>query len=225
MDSVTPPLHDLVIRTIAEFLPDDNITLAMLQRLNRRFYSLRDIFIEQLVLYYVLSTYATRHKPYGWNKVRSLRLGYGEDIPDLSAINNVFSVVIEGTQIDDLSALAGGKLRYITLNCCNNILDVSPLSGFHSVSLSSCYHIYDVSPLRNVHSLSFSFMNIRDISSLKGGRLYSICLHMCSEITDVSALKDVHTVTLALCASITDVSALKKVPKLTISGCYNIVKN
>ena len=45
-----PPLHDLVIKTIAEYLLKNNDAQVKLQCVSKRFYGLRDNFIRQLFL-------------------------------------------------------------------------------------------------------------------------------------------------------------------------------
>ena len=62
-------LHDLVIRTITEYLPCENQTLVNLQSLNCRFYSLRDIFIRQLIIDITSPLFLSSSKPYGFLKV------------------------------------------------------------------------------------------------------------------------------------------------------------
>jgi len=52
--STTPDLHDLVIRTVAEYLWHENVTLVALRRVNARFYGLRKIFIGQMKVYYIV---------------------------------------------------------------------------------------------------------------------------------------------------------------------------
>src|SRR3990170_1181308 len=72
------PLHNLVIRTITEYLPCQNKTLVALHCVSKRFYGLRDIFIGQLVIKTMCANYAIKHNLYGWNKCHSLYL-YGKD--------------------------------------------------------------------------------------------------------------------------------------------------
>jgi len=67
-------IHDLIIRTIAEYIICDNTTLINLQCINQRFYSIRDMFIKQIVLTIEQSNYVIKHRPYGWNKVYLLIL-------------------------------------------------------------------------------------------------------------------------------------------------------
>ena len=67
MTTTSPPLHDLVIRTVAEYLvgAGRNETLVDLQRVSTRFYGLRDIFIGQIALSDRTSIHAYIQKPYG----------------------------------------------------------------------------------------------------------------------------------------------------------------
>jgi len=48
------PLHDLVIRTMAEYLVGMNTTLKRLQWVNARFYGLRNIFREHITGVYLV---------------------------------------------------------------------------------------------------------------------------------------------------------------------------
>src|SRR3990172_12183056 len=111
------PLHDLVIRIVAEYLRKDNGTLAILQQVNTRFYGLRDIFISQLELHSTLSDYAYLYQPYGWNKVRKM-------------IFNCYS------RINDVSQLGG--LYELTFDHCHQLTDVSALRKVHALYFFDC---------------------------------------------------------------------------------------
>jgi len=203
--STTPPLHDLVIRTIAEYLIDDNKTVVKLQRLNGRFYGLRDIFIKALRLSTTASNYACENKPYGWNKVYSMYILYWN-------------------QSIDLSFLTGCRLQSMRLSCCRTISDVSALRNLRFLTIYICPCISDVSALGSLHYLRIATcVDIIDVSAL--GSVHTLILEGCHSIRDVSALWSVRNLTIQYCLGITDVSALKMVPKLIINECPNIVKN
>jgi len=134
MSDVSVPLHDLVIRTVAEYLSGDNETLVTLQRVCARFYGLRDIFIGQICLLHNQSRYAYDYQPYGWNKVHSMYFWH-----------NIC--------INDVSALSG--IRDLSFYDCPNIRDISPLHHVHSLSINYCDRItdIDISALRNIKHL------------------------------------------------------------------------
>src|SRR3990170_2490705 len=85
--SDTPPLHDLVIRTVVEYLPCENATLCRLHRLNTRFYSIRDFFISYLSINQAQSLV---HQDL-WNKVYSVALNNPRPT-DYSVLKNVRNI-------------------------------------------------------------------------------------------------------------------------------------
>ena len=89
------------------------------------------------------------------------------------------------------------------------------LRGCNSVTNDSLHH------LGKVNTLDLSeCSNITDVSAL--GRVHTLYLRGCDNITDVSALGGVHTLDLSWCSEITDVSALGGVHTLNLSHCQNI---
>jgi len=198
-----PLIHDLVIRTICQYLCGNNKTLVNLQCLNKRFYSIRDIFIRQLCLSWNQSMYAIVDKSYGFNKVHSLWISVDyntREFSDVSQLSLIHTLTLRNFHlIIDVSPLK--RVRDLTLQGCNNIIDVSSLSFVHKLSISNCYGICDVSAL---------------------GTVYDLTLDFCPKINDVSALGTVHNLTIYYCNSIYDISALKNVPNLTISWCDNL---
>jgi len=89
------PLHDLVIRHIAEYLWGNNSTLTALMRVSKRFYALRDIFYSQICLdrYQSPHFFKKNPHPYGWNIVRCMTFNNETDITDANI--SMFSSVHE----------------------------------------------------------------------------------------------------------------------------------
>ena len=158
---MSPPLHDLVVRTVAEYLCGVNSTLAKLQRVSTRFYGLRDIFIGCLWLNQSLSDYAIRTKPYGWNKVYYMHLldytsGHYLDYPyiDWSALGSIHSLYISASYIPDLSVLR--RVHTLTFHNCGYIWDVSSLCSVKQLTFIGCYEITGTEALKMVPRLNIN---------------------------------------------------------------------
>ena len=236
-------LHDLVIRTICEFI-QCNTTMHNLMRLNTRFYGIRDIFIGRLYLGMFKTDVVCDNKPYGWNKVyklsvsgstnitdtdiallgniRHLKLYYcGWQITDVSALHHVHDLsLITLPEVCDISSLT--HVHTIYIQNCQQIRDLSALSRSHTVSLYHCHGFSDVSMLGNVYSLTIDeCFNVTDVSML--GKVHSLELSKCLHITDVSALGSVHSLHIYMCNHISDVSALSTVVNsLYIKSCAGV---
>ena len=113
------PLHDLVIRTILEYIRYSDETAIRMIRLSRRFYELRDIFFGKISLSSQQSEDAYREKPFGWNKVYHMHL-------------------VACTNISELGGIHILLLSYLPPN-----LDLSPLKTVRRLILSKCYHLVD----------------------------------------------------------------------------------
>ena len=153
--SSAPPLHDLVIRTVAEYLATmsyANSTLVKLQSLSKRFYEIRDIFIGQLILSEHASFFAYTHKPYGWNKVRIMKL-YND--------SNWSSC--------DIPSLGTGSIHTLYIGFWNDLDNAAPLRFIRKLFIMSAESLVDVSALGSVHTLYlFNCQGIRDVSALGG---------------------------------------------------------
>jgi len=197
------PMHDLVIRIITKYIQGDNKTLLNLQCVSKRFLGLRHMFISQVILSNNKSGYAYLHKPYGWNKVHTLKLRmyYSKTRVDISELGLIHTLSLGDYEISDITVLS--KVRNLSLHLCIGINDnnISALSKVRTLSLYWIPEIRDVSPLAYVHKLT---------------------LFSCKNITDVSALSSVYDLTIYYCNNIYDVSALKDVPILTINSCNNL---
>lgn len=128
-------LHDLVIRHVAEYLNGGNATLINLQRLNNRFFQLRDIFIGQICLNHDQSTYAFNERPYGWNKVYQL-------ISDAQYLTNPINY-------DDLASI---HTLHLFLH---PIEDVAPLRNVHTLRFDVCMNLKNLESLVTVKNLTF----------------------------------------------------------------------
>ena len=244
------PLHDLVIRTISEYLRISkylgannnhlifsNDALINLQRVNKRFYQLRDIFIGQIICDRYQSAYAYKNNPYGWNKVyhmslcnnllqdvsqlgsiKSLCVSYCAELRDVSALRHVHKLTLDVSNVRDFSML--GTVHTLVLDCCPFLYDVSPLWSVHSLTLANCSNVRDVSPLCKVHKLSLiDCCGISDFLALSGA--HSLTIFACDNITDVSTLGGVNSLVIQYCPNIRDISMLSNVPNLTVKCCVN----
>jgi len=233
------PLHDLTIKTIASYIKNHNYTMVGLQKVNKRFYSLRDVFIRRLTLTYDRHKITNRHRHYGWNKVhditiytshehlvncielkdiRKVKLVYGL-FENLFALNSIHTLVLEycGENVNDISFL--GKLREIKLNRCHGITDFSALSSVKKVSIEHCKGLTDTSlkVLSNNHTLVIYDCEIEDISCLKNVR--DLTLRTCRHIRDVSSLGTGTIKKLYLgCMNIEDISTLGTIHTLIMDG-------
>jgi len=182
LSNMDTPVHDLVIRIISEYLRECNNTLVKLQCLNKRFYSIRHMFIKQLSLDQIQSNYAYTNQPYGWNKVHSFGLFYEKMISDISQLRLIHTVTLVSChEIVDLSALS---LAHTVIIICNvKLTNISPLCKVNTIHLNNCPKICDVSALKYVHNLSLiRCHNINDISALSLVR--SLTIRECKNLTD-----------------------------------------
>ena len=215
-------MHDLVIRTIAEWITFHNQTLIHLQRLNRRFYNLRHIFIRQLCLNYNQSEWALIHQPYGWNRVRHMCFCSKTEISDVSALSKVHCLFFSYCyDIKDVTPLR--HVYDLTISMCHSITNFSVLSNVHTLYLDCCFHLSDVSPFKHVHNLTINDCdNVTDVTALGSGTIHSLKL-ISLDIDDVSTLGHLHSMTLKYCNFVTDISMLKKVKRLKIMNCKQLL--
>jgi len=217
-------LHDLVIRTIAEFIDDkwcDNRDLGNLIRLNKRFYAIRDMFYKLCKLNHYSSKYAYHNRPYNWNKVRQMMLfSDGMTAFDFSELGSLHTLYIQNDRVIDVSAL--GRVYFLTLHHCKALRNLTGLGKNHTVQLLNLPKIRDLSPLSNIHTLYLNLChNITDVSSLRS--LHTLTISNCHRVSDVSALSNVKRLTLDSLIYVTDVAALKTVRILTIRRCHGII--
>ena len=159
------PLHDLVIRHIAEYLVGKNNTLVALMRVCRRFYALRDIFIGQLVIDSRKSDYAIEHKCYGWNKCHTLYLD-SKSNEVIQQCKSIPHLQIYHSDLDETTFTSLSKVHTLVLYNCgavNNLreLDLSHLRNVNTLIIDSCTDIFDVSALGGVKKLMLN--GLRDL--------------------------------------------------------------
>jgi len=238
-------VHDLVLKTIAKFLRSDYRALLSMISVCKRFYQMRHLFIQNLVLGPKAS-----YRAY----LRQDLMGvYGMTLTEYS--NNV--------KVDDLSFLANSRIKQLYIHRCWTLRDVSPLSHLKTLCIRECHQIRDFTPLGRVKLLIIehciglrnpdlaalgsveelqilSCHNITDVSPLSRvkrlyleglpglidvsalGQVKLLCLSYCHSISDVSPLKTVSHLILSHCNGITDVSALGRVKTLEIISCQNL---
>jgi len=189
--------HDLVIRLIAEYLRTNNLALAAMMRVCKRFYGLRDIFIGQLCI--SSRPYTKKPPPYGWNKVYSLWIGSNFEVyfpySALSSLNTLLCSYQNFPNLIDLSPFS--RLKTLHLRNCGNLIDISPLAQLHSVSLFYCDNLRDISALSSVHTLNIEqCYSVRDYSAL--GHVNVLILDHC-HIDNLRCLNTVHDLSLINC--------------------------
>jgi len=236
-------LHDLAIRLIAEYLRGKNYMLNNLMRLNKRFYSLRHIFIEQLMLNEHKTRYVYKYKPDGWNKVYSLTMNYpdydndslvqlgalrslslaSDSVTDLSPLHNLERLdILFRIGTDDFAAVP--KLKYLSLKNCVKLYALSNVSHIHSIEIHHCAFLNTVTTFAGVHTVSLTICNqIKDFSPLASAQWLRInnCRHFCNE--SLVALRKVPCWSLYKCLRITDVSMLEDAQEVTLYYCNNIL--
>lgn len=159
-------LHDLVIRTIAVYTTDDNMTLVRLMQLNKRFYDLREVFVRHICLKYRQSEYAYKNRPYGWNKVHTfMMIGFNEKI-DFTHFANINTFILaDCINPGDISALK--KVKHLIIYKCRDTIDVSALGSLKSIHLQECDNISKIEALRTVKYVSIDYCyDVRDVSAL-----------------------------------------------------------
>jgi len=243
------PMHDLVIKTIAQYFIEKNWTLIALMRVNQRFYGLRDIFISKIMLNSGDPRSSFRSRPYydkydyafgkcGWTKVYSVEYDRLGDIK-LSSFKNVHKVHLLSCQISDTTII--NNISTLWLECCN-ISDVSLFSKINTIHLTHCHDIRDFSPLGSVYKLTIGWCNgLKNVASLNTvhilalyhcqymrsydelglGSIHKLTLDDC-DIEDVSPLKYINTLILKNCIYLKDVSSLTGVKQLIIEDCQKI---
>jgi len=240
-------IHDLIIKIMAQYLRGDNRALVGLQGLNQRFYSIRDVFIRQISLDSDLSPKVYKTRPYGWNKVYSMKLSH-DDIHELGSLSNLRSLSLNGWScLNILELSAFKKLHTIKLKYCYTIIGLSVLKNVHNVSLNKCYGIIDteLSALKDVHTLTIQdCRNIPDHSVIGSNHhklvlcgcyiydlttfanIYHLELRMISYGyygPDLSVLTGVHTLKLIDCSFLRVVPYFKSVQHLYIDNCIHLI--
>lgn len=142
-------------------------------------------------------------------------------------------------RISDSSLLTNVKsftgIRQLILHSCYQLEDISPLKGIYSLTISSCSRVKDISGLGNHHRLAIencsyalrgydslyhiphirlNACNISDMKVLQYAT--SVSLLQCSEITDVTPLKDLKFLVIDFCYRIMDITSLSNIPDLTL---------
>ena len=125
--------------------------------------------------------FSTLRELYLYNHTGDIDL---ERLKDISVIRfeNCYNLV-------DLTPLEGGNLRQLCLWGCDQIVDLSPLSGLDSISIEHCRGVVDVSPLKDVRKVRLECCDgIEGVSCLEGGKIKELHIEGCERITDVVSL-------------------------------------
>ncbi len=132
--------------------------------------------------------------------------------------DGLFELDLQGTQITDLSPLAGMPLGKLTLWNCRLIADFTPLREFRSLTYLDLdgTQLADLSILRDLplEELSFGGTKVSNLSPLRGMKLKTLWLYGCRLVSDLSPLvgmplTEFHAKDLA---NGTDFSPLKSLP-------------
>ncbi len=114
------------------------------------------------------------------------------------------------------------SLQDLSINFCENIVNVVTLSHLNRLELGSASELTDITPLQNIPHLSFiACTNIRDFSVLNSSRQRSIRISI-SEVSDVAFCRNVHRLTLSECNNLIDISPLHGIYDLSLIACKNI---
>lgn len=173
-------IHDLVIRQIAQFFAYDNFdsqcALVNLISLNKRFYSIRDIFIKYLCLNCWQTYKALNEQPYGWNSVRALHLYRGDGYLDVSKLKHIHTIYFAvTTNVVDISSLK--SVHTVRIRVCNNLKDMTYFRYVRKLDVTCCQSVTDVSPLINVRDLTFNRCHyIRNLPILNTGTVKKLTL-------------------------------------------------
>jgi len=220
-------MHDLVIRTVAEYFRYGlryQQTLVKLMALSQRFYNIRDIFISNITLNPDLSEKANENKPYGWNLVHEFVLEFKGDITSkVPQVRNLIPIINRRRHDVPVDLSVFHFCRKIFLYRCREMLDFSPLRNLRRIQISQCDGAVDLSPLNYVHTIIIRHCRrLTDVSSLGLGQVHKLVIMGCFGIQDFSKLGTVHTLCIRDCPGLRDVSKLCSVRKLVLDTCNGV---
>ncbi|MEW6303576.1 MAG: protein kinase [Verrucomicrobiota bacterium] len=121
----------------------------------------------------------------------------------------------QGTAIADLTPLEGLPLQFLGLTSCTNITDLSPLKGMllEGLYLNGCINLEDLRPIRGlpIKRLTLGQTKVNDINPLKGMPLRELSITHRPDLSDISALEGMPLEDLGLhyCSKVSDLRALK----------------
>lgn len=180
------------------------------------------------------------------NRLRVKNIAPLKDIPELSLFScelvTDFSMfcnqrILRINSCPGLSDVTSFKsIRRLELSNCANINDVSPLKSIYDLRLFECRGITDISCLGNHHRLvinqladnltgydcflhiphaSLVSCKIKDVNMLRYAK--SVYLSKCSEIADVSPLRNIKKVEIVMEKMLFGLNELQTVPDLSLS--------
>jgi hypothetical protein len=166
----------------------------------------------------VMGTASTLTEKIGKLGLTKLTLKFVYSPVDLTPLQNIRFVHIENCRgISDVSALGG--VESLTLRDCPSVTDVAVLAGVTYLTLSECHSVSDVSALADVRCLTIHNCDkVEDVSLLRNQRL-SI---MKCPITDVSCVAAEY-LRLHDCQRLEALVGLRKVRFLYVSFCRALV--
>ena len=141
---------------------------------------------------------------------------------DVSLIKNVSALNISlSDNIININSLKDKDCKIESLTCCYNMIeDVSPFINIKNLRLYHSYNLKSLYPFKNGTydeiNLS-SCSNLKDISPLKNCNIKKIILSY-TPIEDVSYISHIDNIILTGCINIKDFSYLSNVEKLNISS-------
>jgi serine/threonine protein kinase len=135
-----------------------------------------------------------------------------------------------GAQVTRLDVLEGMPLTSLLLVNCTEVRDLSPLKGMPltGLNLGHCHELRDLSPLQGIPLASLHLTHceqVRDLSPLQGMPLTLLALERCGLIRDFSPLKRMPLTSLSLSGtSVDDLTFLKGMPLtlLDLSHCGKV---
>lgn len=193
-------LHDYMIRKIAIYLRCENRQLVDLMSLNKRFYSIHNMFIKNLYSLYVqMQPYnSTIRQHNGWNKIHFIDLRNFRSSFDLSLLKDIHTIRFEN---------------------CQSVKDISPLTNVRHLVLRFCHGFSYLSPPKSLTKLQLSFcQNITDVQSCKN--IKELIIERCCHLKQISILGTGSVKILRLInMNIDNIAALQKIPSLILTNC------
>jgi len=96
-----------------------------------------------------------------------------------------------------------------------NITSLEVFSNIYELKLGYTLLPSDLRSLSNIHTLDISCTNVKDVSCLKN--VYDLNLYCCRFVTDISNLSNVKVLNIRGCSNIKSIVGLKAITKLNLS--------
>lgn len=143
--------------------------------------------------------------------------------------DDTWVVLVQRQPLKSLEMFAGSNVSTLDVSGCSEIADLSPLRGLPLTTLRIAHTaVTDLSPLHGMglRSLWMADTKVRDLAPLKGLPLKTLYLDKCTELTDLSPLREIPTLEeLLLPERATGFDFLRDLPNLKrISYTFDLKK-